>query len=199
MSVQNPGHWSPGGLGTGSPGGFKMFSLWSWRAGPWMCILLVLFTLHVCTWNSYMYNIFHNNFYINGHNHKYINFIYNYVLYMSVTQLCLTLCNPMNCSPPGFSGHGILQSEVLEWVAIPFSRESSLPRDWTQVSHIAWDFFLLYCRFITVYVGIIKHIKRAIFKGWGKGKIKHSFNFLHGPPKHFCYQIVEVWLHVLNI
>ena len=35
-----------------------------------------------------------------------------------VTQLCLTLCDPMDCSPPGFSVHGILQARILEWVAI---------------------------------------------------------------------------------
>ena len=38
-----------------------------------------------------------------------------------VTQLCLTLCDPMDCSPPGSSVHGILQARILEWVAIPFS------------------------------------------------------------------------------
>ena len=37
---------------------------------------------------------------------------------------CPTLCDPMGCSPPGFSIHGILQARILEWVAIPFSRES---------------------------------------------------------------------------
>ena len=58
-----------------------------------------------------------------------------------VTQLCLTLCDPMDCSPPGFSIHGILQARILEWVAIPFSRGSSRPRDWTWVSHIAARFF----------------------------------------------------------
>ena len=42
-----------------------------------------------------------------------------------------TLCNPMNCSTPGSSVHGILQTRILEWVAISFSRESSWPRDWT--------------------------------------------------------------------
>ena len=42
-----------------------------------------------------------------------------------VAQLCLTLCNPMDCSPPGLSVHGILQARILEWVAIPFSRGSS--------------------------------------------------------------------------
>ena len=44
-------------------------------------------------------------------------------------QLCLTLCNPMECSLLGSSVHGILQAGVLEWVAIPFSRRSSPPRD----------------------------------------------------------------------
>ena len=41
---------------------------------------------------------------------------------------CPTLCNPMDCSPPGSSVHGILQARVLEWVAMPSSRESSPPR-----------------------------------------------------------------------
>ncbi|CAI9168991.1 unnamed protein product [Rangifer tarandus platyrhynchus] len=39
-----------------------------------------------------------------------------------VTQTCPTLCNPMDCSPPGSSVHGILQARILEWVAGPFSR-----------------------------------------------------------------------------
>ena len=46
-----------------------------------------------------------------------------------VAQLCLTLCDPMDCSPPGSSVHGILQARILEWVAISFSRGSSQPRD----------------------------------------------------------------------
>ena len=51
-----------------------------------------------------------------------------------ITQSCLTLCNPMHCSPPGSSVHGILQARILEWVAMPSSRGSSWPRDQTQVS-----------------------------------------------------------------
>ena len=47
---------------------------------------------------------------------------------------CVQLCNPMDCSLPGSSIHGIFQARILEWVAISFSRESSQPRDWTQVS-----------------------------------------------------------------
>ena len=42
-----------------------------------------------------------------------------------VTQSCLTLCDPMDCSLPGSSIHGFLQARILEWVAIPFSRGSS--------------------------------------------------------------------------
>ena len=59
-------------------------------------------------------------------------------------QLYLTLCDPMSCSPPGSSVHGILQARILEWLSIPFSKGSSWPRDQTQVSCIAgdWNTFL---------------------------------------------------------
>ena len=52
----------------------------------------------------------------------------------------------MDCSPPGFSVHGILQARILEWIAIPFSRGSSQPRDQTQVSHITGRFFTIWAR-----------------------------------------------------
>ena len=55
---------------------------------------------------------------------------------VKVTQSCLTLCDPMNCVV-----HGILQARILEWVAFPFSRGSSQPKDQTQVSRIAGGFF----------------------------------------------------------
>ena len=54
-----------------------------------------------------------------------------------MSQLCPTPCDPMDCSLPGSSVHGIFQARVLEWVSISFSRGSSWPRDQTQVSHIA--------------------------------------------------------------
>ena len=59
-------------------------------------------------------------------------------------QSCPTLSDSMDCSPPGSSVHGILQAKILEWVAIPFSRGSSWPRDQTWVSCIA-------CRFFTIW------------------------------------------------
>ena len=61
-----------------------------------------------------------------------------------VTQSCPILCDPMDCSPPDSSVHGILQARILEWVAIPFSRGSSWPRDWTQVSWITGRFFTIW-------------------------------------------------------
>ena len=49
------------------------------------------------------------------------------VVAVLVTQLCSTLCDPMDCSLPGSSVHGILQARILEWVAIPFSRDLPNP------------------------------------------------------------------------
>ena len=57
-------------------------------------------------------------------------------LKVKVTQSCLTLCDSMV-----YRVHGILQARILQWVAVPFSRGSSQPRDWTQVSHIVGWFF----------------------------------------------------------
>ena len=51
-------------------------------------------------------------------------------------QSCLTLCDPVDCSPPASSVHGILQARILEWVAVPSSRGSSPCRDQTRVSYI---------------------------------------------------------------
>ena len=61
-----------------------------------------------------------------------------------ITQLCSALCNPMDCSPPGFFVHGISQARILKWVAISFSRRSSWLRDGTQVSGIAGRFFIIW-------------------------------------------------------
>ena len=60
-----------------------------------------------------------------------------------VAQLGPTLCDPVDCSPPGCSIHGILQARILEWVAIPFSRGSSRPRVRTWVSCLAGRFFTI--------------------------------------------------------
>ena len=61
-----------------------------------------------------------------------------------VAQSCLTVCNPMDCSPPGSSVHGILQTRILEWVAIPFSRGCSWLRSRTLFSCIVGRFFTIW-------------------------------------------------------
>ena len=59
-----------------------------------------------------------------------------FIVKVKVAQLCLTLCDPM-----AYTVHGILQARILEWVAFPFSKASSPPRDQSQVSRIAGGLF----------------------------------------------------------
>ena len=63
----------------------------------------------------------------------------HYQVKVKVAQSCPTLCDPMGYI---YTVLGILQARILEWVAFPFSRGSSQPRDWTQVSRIAGGFFI---------------------------------------------------------
>ena len=63
-----------------------------------------------------------------------------------VAQLCLTLCNLMDCSPPGCFVHGILQARILEWVAIPFS-----------ICMCIFQFNTVMCQ--TLVLGILKLVK----------------------------------------
>ena len=60
-----------------------------------------------------------------------------------VAQSCLTLWDSMDCSPPGSSVHEILPARILEWVAVPFCRGFSWPRDWNWVSYTAGRFFTI--------------------------------------------------------
>ena len=57
--------------------------------------------------------------------------------YCMCAKSCPTLCDAMDCSPPGSSVHGILQARILEWVAMPSSRESFRPRNQTLVSYVS--------------------------------------------------------------
>ena len=80
-----------------------------------------------------------------------------------VTQSCLTLCDPMDCSQPGSSIHGILQARILVWVAISFSRGSSRPRDPTQVSLTVGGFFTIWPTRGTVHLQIVKMVYLELF------------------------------------
>ena len=78
-----------------------------------------------------------------------------------VAKSCLTLCDPMDCSLPGSSVHGILQKRILEWVAVPFSRGSSWPWDSTQVSWIADRFFTIWATKEAQYVPLAIYFKHG--------------------------------------
>ena len=58
-------------------------------------------------------------------------------VHSKLLQLCLTLCNSMDCGPPGYSVHGIPQEKSLEWVAISYSRGSSQPRDQIHICYVS--------------------------------------------------------------
>ena len=84
-----------------------------------------------------------------------------------VAQSCLTLCDPMDCSLPGSSVHGIFQALVLEWIAISFSSRSSRPRDRTQFSCIVdWRFTFWATRELSNYhtIALISHASKVMPK-----------------------------------
>ena len=78
-------------------------------------------------------------------------------------------CYPMGCSLPGSSVHGIFQAIVLEWVAISFSRGSSQPRDWTQVSHIVGRCFTIWAT---------REVQYVCEKKWIIKKTSHKVNLI---------------------
>ena len=99
--------------------------------------------------------------------------------------LCLTLCNPMDCSPPGFTVHGILQARMLEQVVISFSRESFWPRDQTQlscISCIGW-WILYHCTphwipsfWCTIYDGLPSFMGKGVLRaGSGRESVSNCF------------------------
>ena len=64
----------------------------------------------------------------------FLPYLYYLIVHVGMCLVALVVsgfCDPVNCSPPGSSVHGILQARILEWVVISFSRESSPPRDQT--------------------------------------------------------------------
>ena len=69
------------------------------------------------------------------------------LLESEVAQSCPTLCDPMDCSLPGSSIHGIFQARILEWVSISFSKGSSRPEDQTQVSCVVGRCFTIWATY----------------------------------------------------
>ena len=111
---------------------------------------------------------------------------------MLVAQFCLTLCDPMDCSPPGSSLHGILQARILEWVAISFYRGSSQPRDSTCVSCIAGRFFTIWVTGETLIHNMKLHIKYNLMHYLCmKVKVAQSHPTLRDPPDCTVHGILQ--------
>ena len=106
-----------------------------------------------------------------------------------VTQSCPTLWDPLDCSPPGASVHGILHARILEWVAISFSRGSSWPRDRIQVSCIASGFCTLWVSREAQALTVNK--TNCLFANSGLGGLESSTRALVS----YCW----VWLPVLHV
>ena len=73
-------------------------------------------------------------------------------------QLCPTLCDPMDCSPPGFSIHGMPQARILDWVEVKIL----FSRDQTWVSHIAGRFFTIWATMLSVNADERRHTKKSL-------------------------------------
>ena len=105
---------------------FQLSSIFIWRNASFPCTLyvstgiLLSLLIHCIPWSRLS---------------KIAFYLHMHVCMLNCFQSCPTLCNPMGCSPPGSSVPGILQARILEWAAMPSSRESSQSRDWTHVSY----------------------------------------------------------------
>ena len=111
-----------------------------------------------------------------------------------VIQLCLTLCNSMDCSLPGSSVHGILQARILEWVAVLFSRGSSWSKDW-----ITTGFFIYSMRKFSS-----SWLLSVSFKSWKDAEF--FSNAFEASLKWWCrfpliplmWYIILIYFHTLN-
>ena len=103
---------------------------------------------------------------------------------MLVSPSCLILCDTKDYNPPGSSVHGISQARILDWVAIPFYRGSSRPRDWTWVSCLAGGFFTIWAATRQAQPGLGSHFSH------------HSLN-ISGFSTSYYQQVTS--LQIINI
>ena len=106
--------------------------------------------------------------------------------WVKVTQSCPTLCNPMDCRLPGSSVHGIFQARVLEWVAFPFSRRSSQPRDRTWVSCIVGSFTTWTTGLAGNYL-LLRMTKNVFFSD----NRRHKYWYINTSEKHTL--VIDLW------
>ena len=128
-------------------------------------------------WSIYLINIstcFRQKRHDNQVQLMILNWVFSYEkVWKLVAQFCPTLGDPMDWSPPVSSAHGILQARIQGWVAIPFSRGSSWPRDWTWVSCTAGKFFTVWAT------------REALF-------LKFFFNFFKFVLQFFLFYILFI-------
>ena len=103
----------------------------------------------------------------------------------------------MDCSPVGSSVHGILQARILEWVAIPFSRASSWPRDWTRVFCIAGRFLTVWA---TMYMYVYRRALCVYIYSLKIGLLQTlKYSWIFTPAKFQCYQCLrQVGFHTFK-
>ena len=138
----------------------------------------------------------------------------NYSQFSSVTQSCPTLWGSMDCSPSGSSVMEILQARILEWVAMPSSRGSVQPRDWTHISMspaLAGEFFTISATWEAPkecshqpYSDGFRILKEAYdisksFKERKETKTKHEKYTSWSSPEFFCSGCFEVWQELFLI
>ena len=105
-----------------------------------------------------------------------------------VAQSCLTLCHPMDCSPPDFYVYGIFQARILEWVVISFSRGSSRSRDWSWVSCTAGRFLTDWATSKALQIQIPYKLKEFKVLRFSKPGIKYRTGIM-------CNHTCKFWLH----
>ena len=113
---------------------------WNFNNSIWQCIKTNFYKITRQLWRKIqrtivLWSVRPFFFYIINHS------VIHLKVKVLVTQSCLILCDPLDCSLTVSSVHGILQARILEWVAIPFSKESSQSRDQTCASRTVGRFF----------------------------------------------------------
>ena len=113
-------------------------------------------------------------------------------------QSCPTLCDPVACSPPGSSVHGILQARILEWVVMPSSRGSSWPRDGTRVSCsscIAGGFFLFFLLYLNNFLLDIVDLQCWVSFRCAVRWIGYTYTYIHSFSDSFPISVItEYWV-----
>ena len=104
--------------------------------------------------------------------------VFSWPISESKSHLDVSLWKSVDCTLPGSSVHGILQARILEWVTVPFSRGSSQPRDWTQVSHIAGRFFTMWAT-REAQKHLTKEKNHFVTPKWWQKRLKHRCQQMH--------------------